>query len=118
MKASELKREIDAYIGRCDEGDYQNGARRFLNDFAEDLFPKLAERRARLNAIAKLTQAEVKLLGLDNEQPRPVDEEDDDTVSILAQQIERFKKGRDLSNSRDKVLADLLQFINDEENDI
>jgi hypothetical protein len=118
MKASELKREIDAYIARCDEGDCQNGARRFLNDFAEDLFPALAERRARLNAIAKLTPAEVKLLGLDNEQPRPLDDSEDSAVTILAQQIARFTKSRELSNSRDKALKELLDFVNEEENDI
>ena len=110
MRASELKREIDAYIGRCDEGDYQNGARRFLNDFAEDLFPPLKQRRERLNAIAKLTAHEVKLLNLDKEQPVP--SEDPDEVEMLREWIKLYQRTRTTkSNCHDQAMEGLLAFV-------
>jgi len=118
MRASELKREIDKYLATCDDGSrYQDQATEVLHNFAEELFPEMKKHRERATAIAKLTQAEINLLGIDVN--APVIDEDSDDIEKLRNWITTFRRTlSSKSNCADAALDGLLQCVINMENDI
>lgn len=113
MRASELKREIDKYLDGLDDGSpYADQATEVLNNFAEELYPAMAQRRQRKQALAKLTAGEIKLLGLDLASLDAVPSEDPDEVEMLREWIKLYQRTRTTkSNCHDQAMEGLLAFV-------
>lgn len=124
MKAKELKQAIDKFIGATDNTDYRNGAQRFLNDFAEDLFPALAEVREKEEAMGRLTYDQRVLLGLNPDGKADMPWDDDDCFEELSAAIATFEKateqidGVGLTARIRKALGNLKRELDDYANSI